>query len=115
MLSSELRDKLVQFIQLGITTDQLEEWLVPRLPFLLRSPNTADADIVAAVELGLAEVTSGIRTLDEFRDYLKSALAEHPVTSVFYPASSITETGSANNTEGSVQIVHKEIYTIERM
>ena len=54
MLSSDLRDKVLQFVETSITTSQLEEWLVPRLPLFLRTPDTVDANVVAAIELGQA-------------------------------------------------------------
>jgi len=101
MLSSDLRDKALQFVETSITLSQLEEWLVPRLPFFLRTPDSVDANVVAAIELGLAEVSSGIRTQDEFRDYLKDVLRENSAISAFYPAdlSQRIESGSANRTE----------------
>src|SRR3972149_5242112 len=101
MLSSDLRDKVLQFVESSINMGQLEEWLVPRLSFFLRTPDTVDADVVAAIELGLAEVSSGIKTKDEFRDYLKNVLRENSAISTFFPAnlSQRTESGSANRTE----------------
>ena len=101
MLSSDLRDKVLQFVEASITMSQIEEWLVPRLPFFLRNPDTVDADVVAAIELGLAEVSSGIRTKDDFRDYLKNVLRENSAISAFYPINLTQriESGSANRTE----------------
>lgn len=82
MLSSEFREKILEFIESNITAAQLEEWLVPKLPFFLRLPDTADADAVAATELGLAELNDGIRTIEELRSLLLDVLREYRVASI---------------------------------
>jgi len=99
MLSSELSNKILEFVESSITMSQLEEWLVPRLPFFLRIPDSADADIVSAVELGLAEVSSEIRTIEGFRNYLRYVVQGRNVLAL-YPAnlSQRTESGTANQT-----------------
>ena len=101
MLSSDLRDKVLQFVESSITVSQLEEWLVPRLPFFLRSPDTADANFIAAIELGLAEMGSGIKTKNEFCGLLKKVLRENNAIAASYPANLLQciESGSANRTE----------------
>lgn len=75
MISYELRNTLLQFVNSELDVEQLENWLVPRLPILLASPVSSDADVIAAVELGLAEINDGIRTLDEFRSGLSEVLS----------------------------------------
>jgi hypothetical protein len=84
MLSTELRDTIQDFIAAKITIAQLEDWLVPRLPYFYRFPNTADADVVSAVELGLAEMTNGIRDKDEVRKDLKRVLETNNAVLAFY-------------------------------
>ena len=100
MISSDLKEKVLEFADSRITASQLEEWLVPRLPFFLRSPDSADADVVAAIELGLAEISAKIRTEAELRDDLMSVVRTHSEAAPFYRAtmSTDTESGSANQT-----------------
>jgi hypothetical protein len=74
MISSELKDKVFQVINDELTVEQLEEWLAPRLPTFLASPNSADSDIVSAIELGLAEINDGIRTKDSLLRLLQSVI-----------------------------------------
>lgn len=101
MLSAELRDKLRDFVESNIRISDLEEWLVPRLPFFLRFPNSTDADVVSAVELGLAHMANSITTKDEFRDYLKQLLQAQTAISTNYPFATYlnVETSSSNRTE----------------
>ncbi len=100
MVSPELRDKVSEFVDHEITPAQLEEWLVPRLPIFLESAESTDADVVAAIELGLAEMTDGIRSEAQFRDLMRHVLLEHSrLLVVFLPvAESRSETYSANQT-----------------
>ncbi len=74
MISSELRIMVLQYINSEISFEQLEEWIVPRLPVFLSDPNSVDADIVSAIELGLAEISDGLRNEEEFRELLNDEL-----------------------------------------
>jgi len=99
MISSELRDKLLQYISVETTLEQLEDWVVPRLPAFLKEPNSTDADIISAVELGLVDVSDGIRTEDELRAYLNETLQE--VNVLFQVSDGLkiqTKSGSSNQT-----------------
>jgi len=102
VVSPELRDKVSQFVDCEITAVQLEEWVVPRLRVFLHSPETADEDVVAAIALGLVEMSDGIRTEDEFRNLMKQVLREHPAASVFLRGDTRDETTSANRTSALV-------------
>jgi len=106
MLSSELRDKVFEFVESSITINQLEEWLVPRLSWFLRDPNSTDADVVAAIELGLSETSSNIKTIEEFRDDLRRVLRENNTIQVFYPAGMRVETSSSNRTDVSFPLIY---------
>lgn len=82
---------------------QLEEWLVPKMPTFLKYPESADADVVSAVELGLAEMAAGIRTEENFREFLKQVLQEQTAVLTFFPSSlsqrgQLTESFSSNQT-----------------
>jgi hypothetical protein len=100
MISSNLREKILQYIELDISKTQLEEWFVPRLPVFLRYPESADADVVSAVELGLAEMTAGIRTEDNFRKFLRRVIQEQTAVATFFPPApnSNVESTSSNQT-----------------
>ena len=98
MISLELRDKVYQFVEGEISATQIEEWVVPRLRLFLESVESADADVVAAIELGLAEMSDGIRTEVQFRDLMKQVLREHAAASVFLRAHPRDDTTSANRT-----------------
>ena len=98
MLSFELKDKILQYADSKITLQDLEDWLVPRLPIFLKKPQTADADIVAVVELGLAEITNKIRTETEFRLILREVLQEHTSFLVYPFSISQTESTATNKT-----------------
>ena len=102
MISLELRDRVRQSAYGEISATQLEEWMVPRLRLLLESVESADADVVAAIELGLAEMGDGIRTEAQFRDLMKQLLLEHPVVSVFLRTHTRDEPTSANRTSALV-------------
>jgi hypothetical protein len=100
MISNELRELLISFVNNQIGINELESWIVPKLPALIQDPNSPDADIVAVIELALAEFAKGIRTEDDVRKYIHRTLQEHSLVWADYPnrfGSSISS-GSANET-----------------
>jgi len=103
MLSSELREKITEFVESDMPMNELEEWLVPRLPWFMREPYSADSNVVAEVELGLAETNAGIQTIKEFRDNLKRVLGDQSWQFVLcfddQPQRSKVQTGSSNPTD----------------
>ena len=95
MLTSDLREMAYQYVDNRISMQDLEEWLVPNLPMFLASPESDDADIVSAIELGLADVSNRTRTQAEFRQDLKNALDEHREV-MLTPMIESNVTGSVN-------------------
>lgn len=84
MLLLVLRNTVLQYVESEISLEQLEDWYVPKLPSLIDDAGSAEANLVAAIELGLAELSSGIVTENELKAYLVEALAEirieqHPI------------------------------------
>lgn len=79
MLSPELRDVVVSYIRGQRSLDSLIEWYTPRVFDLIADPHSPDADLVAAIELCLAEMDDGIRSEDEARGYLQAVLEEHGI------------------------------------
>jgi hypothetical protein len=98
MLSLELKDKVLQYVDSKISLEQLEDWLVPRLPIFLRTPETADADVVAAIELGLAEISNETKTELEFRSLLRKALQGQTAVLVYPPQVRQTESTATAQT-----------------
>lgn len=49
------------------------------LPYYANDPTSADADMVATIELGLAEISDAVTTEDGLRDSLRAALIEQPI------------------------------------
>jgi uncharacterized membrane protein len=90
MISSALREKIIDFVESQISLDQLEEWFVPRSLEFFRQPDSEDVIIAGAVELCIAEFSEQIRSIDECRAYLRQALSEHSVFVDSTPALSST-------------------------
>lgn len=106
MLSLELRNIIYQFVNSEITIEELENWYVPRLAFLLSDPNSDDADVVAAVELGLAELSNGLTDEDELRATLASVLKEQKTLFVQSNKSrSSIITGTSNQTSSATNLL----------
>lgn len=85
MISNDLRQMLFSFAENEVTLEQFEDWLVPRLPLLISDPDSANAEVVAAVELGLAELSSGIRSATDVRSLVRKALSEQSSVWTSYP------------------------------
>lgn len=60
MLSLGFKNIITQVIERTISIEEFEDWYVPRLSFLLRDPDSDDADVIAFIELVLAEINAGI-------------------------------------------------------
>ncbi len=105
MHSEELREKLIAFAEAEISASEIEEWFVPRLPALISTPWSSDSDAVAVIELGLADLSSGTSTEDDFRRSIRSVLRENTSTWATYPQDSTheTESGSSNKTSRASQ------------
>jgi hypothetical protein len=99
MISLELREKILHYINKDITLEDLEDWLIPKLPIYIKSPDSTDSDIISALELGLAELSNGIRSEEELRTYLKECL-QHVIVSLTYPSmiENLIAFGSSNQT-----------------
>lgn len=102
MITSDLWDKIHQYVQSKITLEQLEDWFAPRWPDLLDHPGTPDAKVAGLVELGLAEMNDHILTEDEFKASLRAELPS--VKSVWTANHAVAqqseESGSANTMAG---------------
>ncbi len=94
MLSSELRDIVQEYIESKISLEQLEDRIVPHEPFFLKDPASPDADLIATIELFLAEISDNVATEEEFRNALRVALKKDSsvLTRFTFPPGSATET-----------------------
>jgi hypothetical protein len=99
MLSYELWEMVLRYVEASIAVRELEDWLVPREPDILRNPNSADSSVVGAIHLGLAELSDGLRTEDELREFLLEVISAYPVVSDLYlsPPSEIEVRTSSSN------------------
>ena len=104
MITSELRDILTRFVSSELSVEQIEDWIVPRLATLIEHPDSANSQVAAAVELALAELSTGIRSEAEARSLVKEALDEQRLTWVEYPEGTAEVTTSATAAEERVEL-----------
>ncbi len=104
MLSYELREKVAQFVGHRLSIQELEEWLVPRLPLYLTFTPSSDGKLAGAVELGLAELSDGLTTEAELRRSLSALLSEETTVSVSCDPLRSTRTTSTNETTRALPI-----------
>lgn len=95
MLSQDLKDKVQDYLAGDVAIADLEQWIVERMRRYLADPESADADIVCAIEQGLALMSDGIMTETEFRESLSETLALH---SLILAPPATTSTSSTGNT-----------------
>ncbi len=103
MLSSDLANRVEQYLANAISLNELNHWLAGRLPSYIEETESDDAQLVGTIELGLAEMDDDILTEDDLRRELRDFMQEHPsvevacVPAVVVPEACI-ETGSVNET-----------------
>jgi len=115
MFSYELLEKVLKYVNNEIDIEQLNDWLVPRLPNFLSSLDTPDAIVADAIELGLAEMSDGIRTEDEFRSLLQDVIREHRAVLDFSPVdqrSQLDMTKSSNSISSPTILSHSPVPTL---
>ena len=95
MITSELQEQVFRYIDGTVNLSDLEEWYVPRLPILVTSPYSEE--LVSTIELGLIEISSGLRSEDEFRELLQEFVREHNTIRIQYPETDIVISTSASN------------------
>lgn len=98
MLSAELVIKVYSYLRGETTLENFEGWLVPRLPLLLSLPRSLISDLVATIELGLAEMSSGALSEETFQGKLKKFMDRNASITVFTdPSLEITLTSATYN------------------
>jgi hypothetical protein len=114
MVSFELREQVSNFIQGQINVTQFEDWLIPRLPCFIADINSEDSNLIAAIELGLAEYHDGNRTEDNLHSYLSDTLKEWSTHVQYQITSSIVL--SSSNTKQEISLIWEKpiaIYQVE--
>ncbi len=76
MLSYELREQVLDYINNRIDFEDLQDWYVPRLRQFLEDPNSADADMIAAIELASVQLAEGLSSEDEVKFMLLDTISE---------------------------------------
>lgn len=77
MLSYELRENILDYVNSGIDFEVLREWYVPRLREFLAQPESADADVVAVLENLSVMLAEDLISDDDAKDLLWDALGQH--------------------------------------
>ena len=104
MLDSELLKIIDRYLARAISLEELEDWLVPRLPALFRMRFSTISDLVAEIEAGLAELSDQMRTEEEFRHLLKNCIQQVQAVWANYPTEDrMTYTESSNQASPTLQ------------
>lgn len=85
------------FLDGKLSLQELEDWLVPRLVLFLSVPYHVASKLAGLVELGLAEMSIGHCSEDEFKASLKRFLQDQPALIVDY-GRPLVHTGSRSTT-----------------
>lgn len=102
MLTPELKQKIIEYLLHEISLQELEEWMVPFESHFLADPDSADADAISAIELGLAEWSDGLRSQEEVRRLLREVIEQHETVQL-----TTSETGTIKTTWTS-ELSHSE-------
>ena len=70
-VTSNIFEKVSDYLENVITLEELEDWMAPNLGLFLSLPPNDASELAGAIELGLAEMTKGHRTEEEFKTLIK--------------------------------------------
>jgi|GEM_PF-1393186 len=97
MYSQELKDQVIRYIDNEISLRELEEWIVPRTPMYIHDPESDDADLIAEIELQLAEFADGLRDEGNIKDELERLFIQRDFIEVWFKEpTSIVTTGTSD-------------------
>lgn len=99
MLSHELVRQIETYLNNRMTLEELENLTVPMLPALIRDPESPEADLIAALEMGLAQLSDKLISEAEFRTMLQDALGAMASIWSTYPAGEAIQGSSSSQTE----------------
>ncbi len=96
-LTSEIFRKVFQYLDSEISVEDIEDWLVPHLYEFLALPLCSASELAGVIELGLAEMSGGQCSEDDFRSLLKRYIQEHDTITIdMRPPELVCATGSTN-------------------
>lgn len=97
MITSELYNLVDGYVQKNITVEELEDWIAARFQLFFSSSPSAVSEFVAGIELGLAELSNGSRTEEEFRSMVSDLLRQVDAISITYPEERTTTVSASSN------------------
>lgn len=108
MLTLELLNVIDQYLKRVIGLEELEDWLAPRLPFFFRWPYSSTTELVAEIEMALADMSEQRQTEEDFRSLLNKIVGQPRAVWINYPTESIIYTESSNQSSPTVIYVIPE-------
>jgi hypothetical protein len=110
-LTSEIFRKVFQYLDGKINLEDVEDWLVPHLYEFLTLPTSSASELAGVVELGLAEMSSGQCSEEDFRSLLKKYIRKHDTITIdIRPLGLVCATGSANTTQIMFPAMSSEVH-----
>ena len=99
-LTSEVFSKVFQYLDGKISVEDIEDWFVPHLYEFLTLPPCGASELAGIIELGLAEMSNGQSSEEDFRSLLKKYVLEHnTITIDVRPPELVCTSSSANTTQ----------------
>ena len=93
MITSEIFDKIYQYLNREISLGDLEDWVAARFGLFVTLPQGDARDLYGTIELGLAEMSIGHRTEEEFRALVREFIKSHDFRFVSLSEYQATDTG----------------------
>ena len=85
MFTSELFDVVDQYLERIISLQELENWVVPRLPIFFKLPYFGGEELITEIEMGLAEIGDKTLTEEAFRSSLRDFFNRQITFTISYP------------------------------
>lgn len=96
-LTSEIFRKVFQYLDGKISLEDVEDWLVPHLYELLILAPCSASELAGVIELGLAEISNGQSSEEDFRSLLRKYILEHNTITIYMsPPELVCASSSAN-------------------
>jgi hypothetical protein len=110
-LTSEIFRKVFQYLDNKISVEDIEDWFVPHLYEFLTLPPCGASELAGVVELGLAEMSNGQCSEEDFRSLLKKYIREHDTITIdMRPPELVCASSSANTTQVMFPAIPSELH-----
>jgi hypothetical protein len=110
-LTSDVFNKVFQYLDGKISVEDIEDWFVPHLYEFLALPPCGASELAGIVELGLAEMSSGQSSEEDFRSLLKKYIREHDTITIdIRPPELACTSSSANTTQIMFPAIPSELH-----